>query len=264
MFRSITFSAPIGQFYGQTITTAQNTRQSVNIPKGVKAVVANSNGAFRLQLAPPLLLCCKTADSQMTFTDYTSEATDKSASTEVTLSSLDTAANGDYFYVASKYKFGGVWIDVDGANSNDVDLSGYYYADNDTWTDISITDGTDSSGTLAQDGAVTWTVPTNWQPNYLKDILPKGAAIGNLPKAAQTEKLYVVRFQVSGAVDAAVTLDEVATLADITSYPQGYFSASTDYEFNINRDEVGCIEYYDTTGSKTLTYTFVKEHTTDQ
>jgi len=259
----VTFNnAPVGAFYGETSSTTQNKRVSTNIPVGTKSLLINCSGDFRLQLAPPLVLVCKTTDGEATFTDYTSAATDKSTDTDVDLSSLDTAANGDYWYVASRYKFGGVWVDVDGANGNNVTLTGYYN-NPEGWTNISLTDGTNSSGTLAVDGAITWAVPSDWRPAKMSDLFPNASLI-NLSREVQDNSLYVVRFQVSGAVDGAVTLNMIAPLGDIATYPQGYFQADTDYEFNINRDEVGGIEYYETVGSKTLTITYVKEHATDQ
>jgi len=257
MPKVITFTAPVRKFYGESKTTA-TTRIATTIPTGTHSIITNCSGDWRMQLAPPLILCCKTADNEVTFTDYTTEATDKSTSTSVTLSSLNTAANGNYWYVFCKEPFGGIWVDVDSANGTASVMSGYYWAG--SWIDVSITDGSASGGAcLAIDGAITWTVPSVWQSAFLSDLFP-GATISNLPSLAKLDKLYGIRFQVSAQVDSSTTLDEVAILEDATTYPAGWFQADTDISYNINRDNSGCLEYYDAVGSKTLYLTYAMEY----
>jgi len=254
--KATVINAPISDFGGDAAYTTATSRKGVTIPAGTKEVIVNCSGDWKLKLAPPLVACFKTTDNEATFTDYTSEATDKSTSTSVVLSSLDTAANGDYWYVACKYKYGGIWVDVDGTNSTATDTMTGYYWNGVGWTNITITDGTSSGSVcLAQDGAITWTVPSDWKPMLLSDLFPSGT-ITNLPASAQTEYLFVVRFQTDKAFDSSVTLDEVTVLGDNVTRPHGNFQADTDYEFNIDRDRVGCLDYYDSAGSKSLLVTF--------
>jgi hypothetical protein len=260
--RATITNAPIARNYGVALTTA-TTRQSTTIPKGAKEIMMNCTGAFRAQLAPPLIWCGKTTDNERTFTDYTTEATDKSVSTSVTLSSLGVGSTAnDYWYVACKYPFAGIWVDVDAANGTTDTMTAYYW--NGKWTSAGITDGTNSGGcALAIDGAITWAQSADWQSIYLKDLFPYGD-ISNLPEAAKADKLYVIRFEiVTTALDSGVTLDEVATLSNPTAWPPGYYAVTTDYSFNINTEEAGCLEFYDAAGSKTLNVTFFFEKIQD-
>jgi hypothetical protein len=250
-----TYEAPIRRFYGQTITTA-TTPQVYNLPDGTREIIVNCGSAFLMQLGGTLDFCAKTANSEVTFTSYLSEAKDKLGSTHVTLSSLNTAANGDYWYVGSRQEFGGVYIDVDGTNDTASTMTGYYYGA--TWTNLSITDGTsDGTDCLKNDGYVYWTIPTSpkWKPMKLTELFP------NADSAAKEwfpdYPLYVVRFQVSSAIDSSVTLDEVAVVDCAITYPYGFFRASTEYAYYINPDEVGALAVYDTAGSKTLYATYV-------
>lgn len=220
-----TFEAPIGGFYGLQLTLTNAKTEAWNIPDGAKELIAYGSAAFRMQLGPPLAACKKTTDNEATFTDYTTNAKDNSASTHVTLSSLDTAANGDYWYIASRYKFAGCWIDVDGANANASVMTGYYWNGN-SWVSASITDNTAAAGKcLAADGTVTFTPPGEWR---------RGTLDGE-------DELFIIRFQVSAALDAAVTLDGVALLPDTTTYPMGYFAGTTDYILSIDPSEVGSV-----------------------
>ncbi|TXH57203.1 MAG: hypothetical protein E6Q97_04705, partial [Desulfurellales bacterium] len=110
----------------------------------------------------PWITVLKTADSLATFTDYSQEANDASTSTDITLSSLDTLANGDAVYVGSHLPFRGLVADVDSTNATASVLSVYYW-NGSAWADTSASDGTASGGaTFAQDGNITWTVPTAW------------------------------------------------------------------------------------------------------
>jgi len=252
-----TWDASLGGFYGETWTDA-TTVKATTIPPGTKSILVNVTGDFRMQLAPPLAWCAKTTDNELTFTDYTSEATDKSTSTSVTLSSLSTAADGDYFYCASKYPFGGIYVDCDALNaSGGGTLTGYTWEG--AWVLCTIADGTNATQTFARDGVITWTPPASWKPDFLKNIFPHATAavLAELPQ----ESLYVIRFQTSAVLDDGVTLDEVVPVTCATAatfYPYGYFQADTDYTFNINRDESGGLAIYDSSGSKTVLITFCK------
>lgn len=260
--KAIITTAPIARGYGESLTTA-TTRKATTIPKGTKELMANCTGAWRLQFAPPVIWCGKTTDNERTFTDYTTAATDKSTSTSVTLSDLGVGSTANaYWYVACKRPFAGLWTDVDGANGNTNTMTGYYW--NGGWTSASITDGTNTGGcALAIDGAITWSQPADWHSEFLKDLFLY-ADLSNLPEAATAQRLYVMRFEiVTLALDNAVTLDEVCTLADATKYPPHYLAVTTDYVYPINTEEAGCLEYYDAAGTKTLLVSYSFEHITD-
>jgi len=157
-------------------------------------------------LLNPWLTVLKTADSGATFTDYSIEAQDASTSTSVTLSSIDTLANGDALYVGSHLPFSGVAIDVDAANGTASVLAVTYSKSDGTWANITPTDGTDSGGaTMATDGSVTWTVPTDWETRVID-----GAGQG----------LYWTRWVFSAALDSSTTLDHMLSINRSTVYAE--------------------------------------------
>ncbi|MFA4835554.1 MAG: hypothetical protein WC749_05760, partial [Dehalococcoidia bacterium] len=153
----------------------------------------------------PYLAVLKTTDllvAVANMTDYTKEAQDGDTGTSVTLSSLGTAAQGDYLYVGSYVPFRGVNCDVDAANVTASVLTVKYW-NGTAWTDITATDGTISPAgtTLGQDGSVTWTVPTAWVGASLKDI---GDTL--LDHALLRDKSFFwTRWEVSAALDASTT-----------------------------------------------------------
>lgn len=165
----------------------------------------------------PWLTVIKTTDDHATFTDYSVEAQDGSTSTSVVLSSLDTLANGDALYVGSHLPFSGVNIDVDGTNSTGARTLSVYYWNGSAFADTSATDGTASGGTtMAQDGSVTWTVPTDWATTKLNNAV---SAVSNHLGLGQQE-LFWTRWTVSGALDASVTLDHMLAINRDTTYAE--------------------------------------------
>lgn len=250
-----TWEAPVGAFYGESISTLTSVK-AVTIPVGTKSILINVTGDFRMQLAPGLEWLAKTVNNEVTFTDYTSEATDKTTSTVVTLSSLSTAVNGDYFYAACEYPFGGLYVDVNDTNSSGSGtLTGYTWQG--SWTLTSVTDNTNASQTMGQDGVMTWTPPTGWKPMFLKDLFPNADAVSmeNFPVGS----LYVIRFQTSAALDSTTTLYEVVPVTCETAgthNPYGWFQADTDVTYPLDRSRVGSLAVYDATGSKTALVTY--------
>jgi hypothetical protein len=162
----------------------------------------------------PYLSVMKTADNLATITDYSANAQDGSASTDITLSSLDTIANLDYLMVGSHLPFRGVAIDVDAANGTASVLTVKYRKSDNSWADISKTDGTASGGaTFAVDGNVTWTMPTDWIPCKLTDTGAIGTAVPN-----SGSMLYWTRWEVSVALDSSTTLNSMMALSRSTAY----------------------------------------------
>ena len=196
----------------------------------------------------PWLIIVKTTDAFAAVgnaTDYSEEAQDGSTATLVTLSSLSTAANDDYLYVGAHVPFRGVDIDVNATNGNASVLTVKYRKNDNTWADITATDGTTSGGaTLAQDGTVTWTVPTDWLSASLRSI----GADGFNPNVA----LYWTRWEVSAALDASVTLSHMLALNRSTTYAE--FPTSLGKEFFIKQGVggTGCIEALTDAGTANL------------
>ena len=119
---------------------------------------------------------------------------------------------GDRLYVGAVRRYAGLSVDVVGTNaSGTATLTGEY--PNPAWTSLSITDGTNSTATLDQDGLITWTVPaTNqWKAQRLNDVAGEGLA------APETEPLYWTRFRPSVALtDTSITVAELTALLNKT------------------------------------------------
>ena len=250
-----TTAGPLGE--GRAISTAgggtalSTTPAFIQIPAGVKHLALtprNFTTAVVAQLIRnPWLVVLKTADDLATVTEYSDEAQDASTATSVVLSSLGTAAQGDYLFVGSHKPFRGVAIDVDGPNSNASVLTVRYPSlSNLNWFTISATDGTASGGvSLAQDGNVTWTDPADdWLKLSLVQLdteLSGGQTPGATVKH-RTAPLYWTRWEWSAALDSAVTLDHMLAMNRSTVYEE-YVSGQT-LELQISRGVFGdgCLE----------------------
>lgn len=187
-----------------------NTQYLTTVPTLTTSVVA----MFR---RCPWLTILRTTDDLATApTDASENAQDGSTATSVTLSSQGTLANGDALYVGSYVPFQGVDIDVDSTNSTTSVLTVMYW-NGSAWVDISDTDGTESGGaTLAQDGQVTWTIPTAWVSASLRGIaaaLQDGHEVANSVAFQHVNTpRYWTRWEVSAAIDSSVTLDHMLAI----------------------------------------------------
>ncbi len=231
------------------------TAEIVGLPEGTRHVAlhahtyASSATVVKFALVPYLLIL-KTADALATApTDYSSEAQDGSASTVVTLDSLNTAAENDFLYVGSYVPFRGVDIDVTAANGTSSVLTVKYW-NGSAWTDISDTDGTISSGkTLAQDGQVTWTVPTAWTAGSLVELGDAASAVG---VHVGTKDIYWTRWEVGTQIDSEVELGHMLAMARSTAYAE--LTTGQDWESLISMGPggIGGVEGLTDTGSAKL------------
>lgn len=165
----------------------------------------------------PYLRIFKTADALATITDQSETLQDNATATTADYNSLDTAANLDFVYVGSHLKFRGVQVDIVNTNSVASVLSTDYW-NGSTWANASSTDGTISGGTttFGQDGAITWTVPTDWaKVDLATAVATTGTAVRD-----RSASLYWVRFKVSVAFDATVSAASMVALAASTSYAE--------------------------------------------
>ena len=201
----------------------------------------------------PYLHVLKSTDAGVTFTDYSKYAQDGSASTDVDLDSLDTLLNGDFILVGAELPFRGVYVDVDDTHPNGTasTLSVFYWKDDtvDAWADASATDGTDSGGaTIATDGLVYWTVPTDWIRAKLCDIytsMPKNS-ITNTP-------YYWTRWSVSAALDSDTLVDGMlAANRDTSHYGELMEGQPFEQRFSKGVNGLGCVEALTNAGTGNL------------
>jgi hypothetical protein len=153
----------------------------------------------------PWLTIFETADALATSpTDSSAALQDEDTATLLTLNDFDVAAEDDFIYVGSHTPFAGVAVDIGNANGTSSVLTVKYRKSDDTWADISDTDGTASGGaTLAVDGSVTWTVPTDWKADKLASV----ESIANSVNAPlKNVEMYWTRWEVSVQLDSTVTV----------------------------------------------------------
>ena len=171
-----------------------------------------SSAAVAMVRFCPYLVILKTTDNFATApTDYSGNAQDGVATNQVDLDSFGTLAAGDALYVGSHVQFAGVNVDVDGSHPNGTSsvLTVKYYdgtSGAEVWTDTSDTDGTISSGkTMAQDGSVTWSVPSAWSKASLREIATKNLDNGvpaTLNFSHVNTPLYWTRWEVGANLDS--------------------------------------------------------------
>ncbi|KKL20012.1 hypothetical protein LCGC14_2459720, partial [marine sediment metagenome] len=146
----------------------------------------------------------KTTDNESSHTDYTSVVTDNFVSGGANLDSLDTAANGDYFYVGYiTAKFFGFILDLSNPNTNASVLAVEYW-NGSAWASFTtsqfVLDETSLDGvTLGRSGAVYWaiTLPGSWASSTINGIAA-----------------FWIRCNVSAALDSTVRVGEVRIIVD--------------------------------------------------
>ena len=188
--------------------------------------------------------------------DNSDVAQDGSTDTSVTLSAF---ASGRALYVGSAIPFRGAHIDVDGANSTGSTVITVSYWNGAERVDSSDTDGTISGGiSLAQDGAITWTVPSAWQLSTLDKLA--SAAGESLDSSGQKYKdtnMYWTKWTWNQDMDAAVTLDHILGINESTAYSE--LTSSTGYEGRVHHgfgtNGLGGIEMLTDTGTANVLVT---------
>jgi hypothetical protein len=220
-----TVAGPIGELRGVGASKGvalTTTLALTPIPRGSRHLFIegrNYSTAVVARLAiNPWLTILKTTDALAAVantTDYSDAAQDVDSGTDVVLSSLGTAAQSDFLYVGSHLPFRGAQADVDAANATASVITVKYWKSDSTWADITATDGTASGGaSMAQDGNVTWTVPTDWLRAPLTDTQ---ATVGDgIPYSGA--RLYWTRWEFSGGLDSSTTLNSLYPLNRSTAY----------------------------------------------
>lgn len=181
-----------------------------------------------------------------TYTDYTSQAVDRTAATHVPLDGMTTAHK---LYLGFTAPVRGFYINMDGTNKNAVaatlDMeycSAVSALGVGTFADVaSDSDGTTSGGaTLAVDGLYSFTLPA----------VVRGAII-----ALDTEPLYWYRFAPSDTLSATIDLVDIVPACDTVNY--AFMHAGIEYNFALNLAQNGAFEF-DHTGTATLDVTWVR------
>lgn len=215
---------------GTALTTAA---QVVGFPGGTSHVSLFARAfttAIVVKVALcPYLLILKSADALVSVTDYSSAAQKNPVSTGADLSALATLANGGALYIGSHLPFRGLAVDMLGGSVNanaSVLLAEYWNGS--AWVSLSASDGTASGGkAFAQDGSITWTVPTAWTPVQLSQTKspapqnpPNTPTIINTLLPYNNKAQYWTRLSVSAALSATVVASTIFALSRSTAYAQ--------------------------------------------
>ena len=158
--------------------------------------------------------------------DLTAALTDRNTGTD-TSTFLNAMQTGDRLYVGCRRQFRGLSVDMGGTNAaGTANIVGEYPDQERAWTSLSVTDGTDATRTLEQDGLITWTVPTaGWLKGTLAHVT--GLVVDG-DDAPVTEGLFWARFRPDAAItDTSVSIDELvallnATVTGVTIDNEGY------------------------------------------
>jgi hypothetical protein len=132
-------------------------------------------------------------------TDISEEMQD-SDTIDYKLGTLDTATNGGFVYVGAQVPFRGVAVNI----GPDVQATGSVltvkYFNGGSWVDLVDSDGTEAGGntTLAQDGNVTWAIPTAWVKSNLLDAGDTLLSAEDWSRVA----LYWTRWEVDTQIDS--------------------------------------------------------------
>ncbi|HEB27558.1 MAG TPA: hypothetical protein ENI05_07250 [Porticoccus sp.] len=123
----------------------------------------------------------------------------------------------NYIYVGASIPFRGAHIDVGSVNGDGSVLTVNYVktSDTDTWASISKTDNTGGATSLANDGTVTWSLPTDWFRGSLVDI---GAT--SIREPWSIAPLYWTRWEWSVTLDGDVDIRQIKALAATTQYAE--------------------------------------------
>ncbi len=212
------------------------------IRRGVSTINCWCASAWQLKLCPRPTAVFKSIDSGVTFTDYTSQATDGNPATVISMSDFPLTTGFFYVILPSDTPmdvgcalYNGLWVDVVTANGTTSTLTCKYWKG--SWTSLSITDNTvSSSKTLAIDGTITWT------------------AVTDATKVEINGKTgYVLRFEVSATLDDDVTLGNIVVLTADTG---AYLAANTVYDFAVHPSIGGLEGVHATSGTAYVNFIY--------
>jgi hypothetical protein len=165
----------------------------------------------------PWLCILHTDDSMKTEpTDYSLRMQDPADTSTLDLSSMATGT--EFILMGSTLPYRGVYVDVTGTNAAGTATMGVSYSNAaKDFTAYSVTDGTNSTMTLAQDGLVYWTVADAWTPIKFNELYP---AL-NLDRYYSKIPLYWTKWTPSVALtDTSITVVNLSAANRSTSYAE--------------------------------------------
>jgi len=265
-------SAPIGEIRAASAangTALTTTAAFVNLPYPTKYLLITPRNFVTAVVCRyainPYLVIGKTTDALVAvanFTDASKNLQNNPVGTALSLNSLNTAANSNFLYVGAHLPFRGARVLVGNVNATASVLTVKYW-NGTAWTDITATDGTASGGaTMAQNGNVTWTVPTAWQTGALSSAgLAALAGIGDTTlgaiaaagtNIATNPKLFWTRWQVSIQLGASVSITQMYAMNRVTVYSEMLSGATREFRIQQDFGGIGSVEALTDAGTANL------------
>lgn len=159
----------------------------------------------------------RTQDALVTNPTDVSHELQDGDTTDVAFDAQSTAANNDFIYVGAHLPFRGVRITVGSDPQNTASALTVKYWNGAAWTDISVTDGSDSGGVShTQTGDATWTVPATWTKSSLNRIGDTLLTSGSWAIAS----LYWTRWEFSATTEATWNVASYYSLNRSTAYAE--------------------------------------------
>lgn len=221
----------------------------------------------------PWLVVFKTTDALATVAnmpDGSANVQDNDTATSLSMNAFNTFANGNALFVGSLLPFRGVRVIIGDTNSVGAsDLAVKYRKDDDTWANITPSDGTDDTDTFRQTGNVTWTVPTDWKADSIRHIqnlvgtwlaADMDATAGavtlpdetTLPTYIADNRIYWTRWETSAVFDGSVTVTGMQSMNRSTTYDELEISLGMEMRVHNGLDGIGCIEHLVDAGTANL------------
>lgn len=167
------------------------------------------------------------------------------AGTKTIITATTAVADNDTVFITGTTHYNGTWVVEQVVASTSFVIATPFMTNDATgtvqcWKTTSATDGTSAaSKTFAQDGNVTWTVPTDWATIKLTEMYNTVTA-----RTPMRVSLYWTRWSVSVVLDSSVTLDRMLAMNRNTANYAELITGQS-FEQKIRHGEpggVGCIE----------------------
>ena len=253
------YQAPLSRMWGEQLSLT-TTRASKMLPPGYHYVGVYTSLAtdFRLGFGVVVKGVYYYDASEAVGSRYkniTAAMLDKTTVGSGT--NLDGGATGDRLYVCLEDAGIGIYIDIVAGSPNGAasgTMTCNYRKNDDTWATTAATDGTnDLTRSLAQDGEVVFTRPTDWKRAVLGG--PSNPIDTSNPDAPALEGFWL-QILWSAALDSDVEIENIWGLPVDTNY--GYFDGSIHYIFPVDRRNVGAIAALLGAGTDTLNIDYLK------
>lgn len=257
---SATYPAGLLRDRGETLALS-STVASLGIPIGVQqAMMYNPATDWRFHVNSAIreiVFFDASASAGSRFksdgsdTSLTPNLTDRDSTTGSGTAFDSMAVTSDFIYICLVSPVAGLRIVMTSSvNATTNTMKGEYYKNDDTWANLSVTDGTDTGPSLAQTGSVTWTAVTDWKSIGLRKALEAAATPLATEDATNTSGFWMRISFTTGGLDSDTEIEEIWALSNDTN--RSYFRAGTEYHFSFDRRSVGAVEAILAAGTDTL------------